>query len=254
MRCVYGYASLNNMGKQLDLTGQRFGKLVVLCVDPEYVPKSGRHKRWICRCDCGAIKSVASNHLVAGDVTSCSNSCKFRIEPNTRFGQLVVIEMTNERSPNGGSVMYKCRCDCGEELLVASTELRAKRKSCCSRCKMSLGAITIESLLKENNIKYQKEYVITDIYNNESMQKFRFDFYLPDNNIIIEYDGEQHFTAIDYFGGKEGLKKTQRRDKIKTNYCIDNGITLIRIPYTHTNITIKDLLDKSDFIVKEKIK
>lgn len=241
------------MGKQIDLTGQRFGKLLVLGVDPNYIPKNGRHKRWLCQCDCGNYKVVQSNHLIAGDTTACSPGCNHRIEIGTRFGQLTVIEMTDNRSKNGGSVLYRCRCDCGEELLVPSTELRAKRKSCCQHCKMSLGTIIIETLLRDNNISYEKEYVIRGIYNGEPMQKFRFDFYLPTHNIIIEYDGEQHTKAIPFWGGEKGLKKTQKRDKIKTNYCLDNGITIIRIPYTHTNdITVEDLLENSPFKINSK--
>jgi len=241
------------MGKQIDLTGQRFGKLTVLGIDPDYIPKNGRHKRWLCRCDCGNYKIVQSNHLMAGDTTACSLGCKNRIEEGTRFGKLTVLEMTDGRSKNGGSVMYKCRCDCGEELLVSSTELRAKRKSCCAHCKTSLGCIIIETLLQENSIDFQKEYTIYDTYNNEPMQKYRFDFFLPSYNIIIEYDGEQHSKPIKYWGGLEGLKATQRRDRIKTNYCLDNGITIIRIPYTHTNIIIDDLLENSSFKVISKM-
>ncbi|MBR3120897.1 MAG: hypothetical protein IKF29_16890 [Oceanobacillus sp.] len=241
------------MGKQLDLTGQRFGKLIVIGVDPNYVPKSGRHKTWLCKCDCGNYKVARGTRLISGYTTACSAGCKNRIEVGTHFGKLVVLEMTNERSKNGGSMMYRCRCDCGEELLVPSTELRANRKSCCSKCKMSLGAITIETLLKENNIDYIKEYVIYDTYNNEPMQKYRFDFFLPQYNIIIEYDGEQHTKPIEKWGGIEGLKKTQQRDRIKTNYCLDNGITIIRIPYSHTHIVIDDLLDNSSFKIMSKM-
>lgn len=241
------------MGKQIDLTGQRFGKLLVLGIDPDYKPKSGRHKKWLCQCDCGNYKVVQSNHLLAGDTTACSLGCNHRIEAGTRFGQLTVIEMTDGRSKNGGSVLYKCRCDCGEELLVASTELRAKRKSSCSKCNLSLGEITIKALLKQYNIQYQKEYTFPDCYNDKTGQLFRFDFYLPDNNIIIEYDGEQHSKVVARWGGIEGLKERQRRDKIKTNYCLDNGITIIRIPYTHTNIIIDDLLENSSFKITSKM-
>lgn len=241
------------MARIKDLTGQRFGKLVVISLDPDYVPKRGRHAKWLCKCDCGNYKIAQSNHLIAGDTTACCFGCKNRIEAGTRFGRLTVLEMTEERSKNGGSMMYKCRCDCGEELLVPSTELRAKRRSCCPRCKMSLGCIIIETLLQENNIDFQKEYVIYDTYNGELMQKYRFDFFLPSYNIIIEYDGEQHSKPIEYWGGLEELKATQRRDKIKTNYCLDNGITIIRIPYTHTDIIIDDLLENSSFKITSKM-
>ena len=60
------------MSRIQDLSGQRFGKLTVVELDPEYVRKSGRHARWLCKCDCGKIKSVQSNHLKDGSATACS--------------------------------------------------------------------------------------------------------------------------------------------------------------------------------------
>lgn len=241
------------MARIKDLTGQRFGKLVVISLDPDYIPKSGRHAKWLCKCDCGNYKIAQSNHLIAGDTTACSVGCKNRIEAGTRFGRLTVLEMTEERSKNGGSMMYKCKCDCGEELLVPATDLRAKRKSACSRCNLSFGEIIIEDLLKANGILYSKEHIFKDCYNEKTGQPFRFDFYLPIKNIVIEYDGEQHSKVVKSWGGEEGLKERQRRDRIKTNYCLDNGITIIRIPYTHTNITIDDLLESSSFKIVARV-
>lgn len=58
-----------------------------------------------------------------------------------------------------------------------------------------------------------------------------FDFYLPNNVICIEYDGEQHTKPIDYFGGIESYECTVRHDKMKNEYCKNNGISLLRIPY-----------------------
>lgn len=59
-----------------------------------------------------------------------------------------------------------------------------------------------------------------------------FDFYLPEHNICIEYDGEQHFKPIKIFGGNLYFKQIKYHDKIKTQYCKTNNIELIRIPYT----------------------
>ena len=57
----------------------------------------------------------------------------------------------------------------------------------------------------------------------------RFDFYLPDYNTCIEFDGEQHFKPIKHFGGKERFKQQQKNDQIKNDYCVENNIALIRI-------------------------
>lgn len=58
-----------------------------------------------------------------------------------------------------------------------------------------------------------------------------FDYYLPEYNTVIEYDGEQHYYPIEYFGGDDGFERRKEHDKIKDDYCHDNDIRLIRIPY-----------------------
>ena len=70
--------------------------------------------------------------------------------------------------------------------------------------------------------------------------KLRFDFYLNRYNVIIEYDGIQHFEAVDFAGrGKswanEQYKLIKQKDKIKNSYCLCRGIRLIRIPYYNYN-------------------
>lgn len=62
-------------------------------------------------------------------------------------------------------------------------------------------------------------------------RKLAFDFYLPDLNICIEFDGQQHYISIDRWGGDNGLKTRQIRDEIKNKYCENNNIILIRIKY-----------------------
>jgi len=109
----------------------------------------------------------------------------------------------------------------------------------CPSCNNSRGEEKIREFLESNNIIYKMENRFKDL------NKLPFDFYLEELNIAVEFDGEQHFKAIKFFGGEEGLKKTQERDKIKNDYCKNNNIELIRIPYTD--------FDKVEEILKEKI-
>lgn len=101
------------------------------------------------------------------------------------------------------------------------------KKIYCPICyyKKSKGEIVIAKFLTEHNILFHKEFVFPNLLNS------RFDFYLPQYQIAIEYDGEQHFKAIEPWGGEEQLINTQNRDEIKNQYCIDNNIKLFRIPY-----------------------
>ena len=62
-----------------------------------------------------------------------------------------------------------------------------------------------------------------------------FDFYLPNYNICIEFDGRQHYLPIFYFGGEKMLNYTKNNDNIKNEYCLNNNIKLVRIPYYEIN-------------------
>jgi len=82
------------------------------------------------------------------------------------------------------------------------------------------------------NIKYVVQKKFKNCINKETGYKLSFDFYLPDYNLCIEYDGEHHFRPIKYFGGEMSFKKIKIKDEIKTKFCKDNNIKLLRIKYT----------------------
>jgi len=102
------------------------------------------------------------------------------------------------------------------------------KKYGCYFCKESQGERKISLLLEEIKIKYIRQKAFDGCKNK---QKLQFDFYLPDYNICIEFDGIQHYKPIDYFGGKEQLVKIKKNDKIKEEYCQKYNIRLIRIKY-----------------------
>lgn len=108
----------------------------------------------------------------------------------------------------------------------------------CPNCNKSKGEIKIKNYLITYNIVFISQF---KFYNCKDNQQLPFDFYLPDYNICIEFDGEQHFRTSKFFGGEEKLKRTQLHDKIKTDYCNNNNIRLIRIKY---NENILDKLSK----------
>lgn len=102
---------------------------------------------------------------------------------------------------------------------------RGKR---CPSCSRSKGEEKIAKYLNDINVKYISQYKFDNCRN---ILPLPFDFYLPDYNLIIEYDGKQHFKPVDIFGGQDGFEETQLHDQIKTQYCKDNNIKLLRIPY-----------------------
>lgn len=100
----------------------------------------------------------------------------------------------------------------------------------------SKGGMFISQILLSNNIKFEREKTYTDCKLPNSNQCLRFDFYLPDYDLLIEYDGEQH-SQISRFGNKtieeaqKDLEETQMRDRFKDEWCKNNNHKLKRISY-----------------------
>jgi len=92
----------------------------------------------------------------------------------------------------------------------------------------SKGEERISKILDEFEIQYNRQKSFNGCKNKYILH---FDFYLPDYNICIEYDGIQHFEPIEFFGGKETLEYNKKIDSIKNEYCKINNILLIRIKY-----------------------
>ncbi len=105
----------------------------------------------------------------------------------------------------------------------------------CPICKESSGEKLVNNILVKNKVKFLRQHTFVDCTNKKigkGCRKLPFDFYIPNFNTCIEYDGRQHFEANVFYKGEEGLKKQQITDKLKNQYCKKNGIKLIRIPYT----------------------
>lgn len=103
----------------------------------------------------------------------------------------------------------------------------------------SSGEIYVENLFIENNVNYISQCTFD---NCKDIQVLPFDFYLPEYNTVIEYNGKQHYEPIDFFGGKKAFEYTQKHDKMKINYCIENNINVIILPYTLSEDEIKNII------------
>ena len=145
---------------------------------------------------------------------------------------MTVIEITNKRQNR--TVIWKCQCECGNIIDVSMNHLVSGHTQSCG-CLKSSGEYLIGQILQKENINYQTQKIFQECLNPEHTNYLRFDFYLPDYNCCIEYDGEQHFRPVKHFGGEEKFQRQQQLDNIKNQYCKDNNIKLIRIPYTDFN-------------------
>ena len=111
----------------------------------------------------------------------------------------------------------------------------------CKKCNKSKGEIKIENYLKSNNIDYEYNKHFETCRNKNTLP---FDFYIPQYNICIEYDGIQHYESISYFGGDSKLTYQMRLDEIKNTWCFINNIKLLRIDYKNYK-NIENILDNN---------
>lgn len=229
-----------------DLTNEVFGKLTVIKRDRNHVKNTNdSHAYWLCKCECGKVISTRGSSLRAGKATSCGCSRSIDIS-NQVFGDLIALYPTSKRS--GTHIMWHCRCVCGKELDIDGHSLRAGLSKSCGCNKQSRGEEKIESLLRENNISYEKEKTFSNFKYLDTGFCPRFDFYV-DNQYLIEFDGKQHFESCFNIP----LEEIQIRDNIKNQWCENNNIPLIRIPYWHLkDLCIEDLLLKtSSFVLND---
>lgn len=243
--------------RSTDLTGQKINALTVL--EASDLRSASGGIKWKCQCDCGNITYVEASRLRSKKAKSCGCLSKKALEigrglffqdlSNQTFGKLTVIERAEDKifENNRKAVQWKCSCDCGNEVTVLASNLKNGNTQSCGLCnKNSHGNLKIEKLLKENNISYIREYRFQDC---KSILPLPFDFFV-NNTYLIEYDGKQHFENSNSFF--ESYEEIHKRDLIKSQWCKENHIPLIRIPFTHyNNLTIQDLLlETTSFIEK----
>lgn len=235
------------MAKKIDsikeysyLIGQQINKWTVLDIVRLQTGKENRERTFaICKCECGTVKPVLVKNLIKNLSKDCGCGRKNKLKEvrtkdliGRRFGKLVVIEMLEKRNAHG-RIIYRCKCDCGNEVNVLGNSLTTYHTLSCG-CLASYWNMYIQQFLEKNEIEYKSEYTIFigDNY-------YRYDFYLPHYNLFIEYDGQQHYEPVRFHGDNiednmNEYKKIQEHDKIKNRYCEENNINLLRIPYWET--------------------
>ena len=225
------------MPKNKDLTNTRFGRLVALMSTEE---RRDGSVVWKCQCDCGKIKYVSARQLRRG-TQSCgclqkeiASKTKTKDISNQRFGKLIAVKPTTERKH--GSIIWECLCDCGNSHFVSAENLLGGNCKSCG-CLHSVGNSTIKKILNSLQENFACEYAVRI---NSTTYYYDFVLFNKDNSVkcLIEYDGILHYSQDKYHGwnNEENWFKTQKNDIIKNNWCKENNIPLIRIPYTDLKI------------------
>ena len=251
------------MGRRCkDYTGQICGVWEV--IERDFNPASKSHETfWKSRCrKCGNVASVRKGDLDK-QPENCNN-CKgeaiakklyetqrgkglvtYEVEIGMEFGMLTITSRPFVVKGKSGKSYCWCRCACGNEVLVRKDHLfgvgRASRTISCGCASASSGEIKIQKLLDKMGVNYIPQYRA-----ERFSQYAPFDFaVMKDGKVsgLIEYDGEQHFRPVEFFGGEEKFAVQQEVDKRKNDYCQQNNIPLVRIPYTEYDSITEEYLN-----------
>ena len=235
VRLLIGYNDLQTINP---LLAQQWHPFKNRNLQPSNVTSKSDQKVWWLG-ECGhEWRGKISNRANGGGCPICAN-----VLPKTqeKYIQEVAeinpdIEVIGQYINNNTPILHRCKLDGAEFLAYPYNILNGQG---CPVCKESRGEKYIRHYLQAHHIKFESQYKFKDCKRKRCLP---FDFYLPDYNMCIEYDGIQHFEPLECFGGKESFIQTQQNDVIKNKYCEQNSIILLRIRYDEN---IKKSLDSN---------
>lgn len=194
---------------------------------------------------CGHIWFVTPNSILHG--TGCPECGKNKKATHEEYIYKVSlvnqdIEVIGQYRGSFVPILHKCKLDGFEWMAYPNNILKGQG---CPQCSESYGERKIRQFLIGDNVIYVYQKIFKDCKDKRALP---FDFYLPEYDICIEYQGIQHYKPIEYFGGQKTFENQILRDSIKREYCQKNNIFLCEIPY-YSNID--DELIKLYNLIKE---
>ncbi len=173
----------------------------------------------------GEFEQHPSHHLKGSGCPKCGNNVKTKdfflsksIEMHGDYYDYSKVDFTNTKT--------KVTIICPIHGEFQQTPSHHYNGAGCPICRESKGEREIRFYLIDKQIKYLPQHRFKDCRDKKPLP---FDFYLPEHNTCIEFDGEQHFKIKEQWGGEQGLLDRQRKDTIKTEYCEKNNINLVRV-------------------------
>lgn len=201
----------------------------------------------------GKFLQSYANHMKLQGCPKCSTRLKWdlerlKYEGGLIYGDEIDFSLVTEFK-NNEKIPLICNKDKSHPIFYKSVAKLIYRKQGCSACKESLGECYIRRFLEQNNIKYEPYKRFPDCKNTKPLE---FDFYVPAYNTCIEFDGQYHYST-DFLKSLnikpimwhsiDTYENMLKNDIIKNEYCRENNIHMLRIPFWELNI-IPDILYK----------
>jgi len=174
----------------------------------------------------GLFEQSAENHMEKHGCPNCSNEARSKKQSKMPTIQgYKILEYKNARQ------VSKILCEKHNIIFYQRTDDLIKRGATCKLCSnnKNLGEDKIINYFKNNNILFERNKSFKEL---KDVNKLSYDFYLPDYNLLIEYNGIQHYKWIKYFQKTiHSFHKQKHHDWLKRKYAKSNNIKLLTIPY-----------------------
>ena len=177
----------------------------------------------------GIFNQTPNNHMIKNGCSYCSNNKKSNTNEFIKRSNIIHNNFYDYSLVKYINSYTKVKIICPEHgLFEQNPHCHITKKQGCHECNESKGEKYITSFLINKNIEYIREKRFIDCKYKNTLP---FDFYLPNYNTCIEFDGIQHYLPINKWGGEKRLKRIQLCDQIKNEYCYCNNIRLVRIRF-----------------------
>ena len=204
----------------------------------------------------GSFNKRLNNHLRQNQGCNMCGSNKSNIKEFIKKSNIIHQNKYNYSKSNYINDRTKIEIECpthGIFTQMPNKHLSGQGCPDCYKLISSKGESFIKNFLLDNNIKFECQKSIPGT-------KLKFDFYIPQKNMYIEYDGIQHYEPRSRFGGEKEYLLQVNRDKLKNDYCEKINGKLLRIGYKDyknlNSILVDNLLNEnkilkfSDFFTK----
>lgn len=258
-----------------NMINQKFGHLTVIGRMPDFVKlrkingiiKAVHDLMWLCVCDCKQHNQIivrgtnSRNHQTQScDCIRSQHALGIGLHDlvGQHFGYWTVLAFAGrKREPRGTwIVLWKCRCKCGTVKVLSAGSLTTGGTLSCGCHKLevlrkkakqgfgiSKGEQFVMSYLKQHKIHYKTQVVFPNLL-SKAKYPLSYDFYVPAYNLLIEYQGKQHYEPIPYFGGSKQFAIQQDNDFRKKQYAVMHHFKLLLIPYNDTHTQKINLLNE----------
>lgn len=175
----------------------------------------------------GQFKMAPANHLIGQKCPSCSGVKRkttkdFIIEARGVHNQRYDYSLCKYKNNR-----FKVDIICPKHGKFKQSPKEHLNGHGCKMCQISHGEEKIENMLKTLRLNFEREYRFED----PVIKNLPFDFYLKDIEILVEYDGRQHFEPVDAFGGEQAFERLKKNDMLRNEWCEKNNIELVRISF-----------------------